>query len=37
MSEEGGGVLAFGPGYFARGAQCDRSYCDNKRYLVCQR
>lgn len=37
ISEEGGGTLAFGPGFYARGAQCSGGYCDNMRFYVCQK
>jgi hypothetical protein len=36
VSEEGGGLLSFGYHYYARGMQCSGSYCDNKRFYVCQ-
>lgn len=36
ISEEGGGKLRFGSGYFARGLDCRGSYCDNKRFYVCK-
>lgn len=36
ISEEGGGTLYFGLGYYARGMECQGSYCDNKRLYVCR-
>jgi hypothetical protein len=36
VSEENGGTLDFGPGFFATGAQCSGNYCDNMRFYVCQ-
>ena len=35
-SEESGGQLWFGTGYYARGAECRGSKCDDMRYYVCQ-
>lgn len=36
ISEEGGGSLYFGAGYYARGVRCSGRYCDNKRFYVCR-
>jgi hypothetical protein len=36
ISEEGGGTLWFGQGYYARGMECHGDYCDNKRLWVCR-
>lgn len=36
VSEEGGGNLSFGAGYYMRGAQCSGRYCDNMRFYVCR-
>jgi hypothetical protein len=36
ISEEGGGVLYFGAGYYARGMRCRGANCDNKRFYVCR-
>lgn len=35
LSEEDGGTLTLEDGQFISGVQCDGSYCDRKKFLVC--